>query len=461
MRNLRWILALVFVAAVWPMRSASARDLCFPPDQSPHCIASTFAVYWESNGRLPVFGYPIAVAANEVNQDTGKVHLSQWFERNRLERHPQNAGTPYEILLGLLGKDRLLQLGRNPAAEGRELGPKSGCLWFEQTGHNVCNQQDSLGFRSYWEQHGLDISGLDTFARSLQLFGLPLTEPKMETNASGNTVLTQWFERARFEWHPDNPDQFKILLGLVGSEILDVPAPQPQTWLEAVNYYRTAAGLAPVQEDSGLNDNCFQHARYMAENKHLTHNQDPARPWASAAGQICAGNGNAWIGGGASWQPMDAVHSWMESPGHRLWLLYPTTPTFGFGFYRAENGTSAAGLDVLSQAAMDNDMGYPGWPVRYPAESQRNIPARQYPITINWRYFGSSPTVASTSLQTSAGTALPHSISTDLPAGHKGIMLLPNSDLPANSSITVRLTGTYESTPFDISWSFTTGRAVR
>jgi ELWxxDGT repeat protein len=31
-------------------------------------------------------------------------------------------------------------------------------------------------------------------------------------------VLTQWFERARFEWHPDKPDDFKVLLGLLGNE---------------------------------------------------------------------------------------------------------------------------------------------------------------------------------------------------------------------------------------------------
>jgi hypothetical protein len=32
-------------------------------------------------------------------------------------------------------------------------------------------------------------------------------------------VLTQWFERARFEWHPNKPDEFKVLLGLLGREI--------------------------------------------------------------------------------------------------------------------------------------------------------------------------------------------------------------------------------------------------
>jgi hypothetical protein len=40
---------------------------------------------------------------------------------------------------------------------------------------------------------------------ALALFGYPITEPAMETNSSGDTVLTQWFERARFECHPTIP----------------------------------------------------------------------------------------------------------------------------------------------------------------------------------------------------------------------------------------------------------------
>jgi len=83
----------------------------------------------------------------------------------------------------------------------------------------VCNIEGNLGFKQYWESHGLKIPGLDAYARSLQLFGLPLTAPKQETNANGDTVLTQWFERARFEWHPGNPNEYKVLLGLLGREV--------------------------------------------------------------------------------------------------------------------------------------------------------------------------------------------------------------------------------------------------
>lgn len=226
MRGAACLLALQWFWAVVP---ASAKDICFPNDKTPHCLTDPFSDYWDNNGGLPVFGYPITPTSRERNRDTGQVYRTQWMERNRFEFHPENTGTPYEILLGLLGKDRLAQLGRG--IEPPESGAKRGCLWFKETGHNVCDQGNGIGFKTYWETHGLAIEGLDSYARSLQLFGLPLTEPRMETNSSGDTVLTQWFERARFEWHPNNPNEYKVLLGLLGKEVRSgqTPLPPPST----------------------------------------------------------------------------------------------------------------------------------------------------------------------------------------------------------------------------------------
>jgi hypothetical protein len=232
----RWLL-LVSLLALLPLappaRPASAHDLCFA-GKTEHCLGDPFADYWEANGGLAVFGYPISAASTTVDRDTGAEHLSQWLERHRFEEHAENAGTPYQVLLGLIGKERLIQLGRDWTAEGRETR-QSGCLWFEETGHNVCNQQPApclpdgtncgagVGFRHTWESHGLTIPGLDAYARSLQLFGLPLTSARLETNSSGDTVITQWFERARFEWHPNNSEEFKVLFGRLGSEVREAP----------------------------------------------------------------------------------------------------------------------------------------------------------------------------------------------------------------------------------------------
>jgi len=60
------------------------------------------------------------------------------------------------------------------------------------------------------------------------LFGLPITEPFEET-INGEAFQVQWFERARFEWHPGNVDPYRVLLGRLGAEVQPVPAPTPST----------------------------------------------------------------------------------------------------------------------------------------------------------------------------------------------------------------------------------------
>ena len=58
-------------------------------------------------GGLAQFGFPLSQPVTEVSQDDGKPYLVQYFERQRLEYHPENAGTAYVILLGRLGAEQM------------------------------------------------------------------------------------------------------------------------------------------------------------------------------------------------------------------------------------------------------------------------------------------------------------------------------------------------------------------
>lgn len=241
----------------------------------------------------------------------------------------------------------------------------------------------------------------------------------------------------------------------------DSPAPSiTSNWLSQVNYYRIEAGVAPITVDEGLNDNCFEHARYMAENDHLTHHQDPDLPYASPTGQLCAERGNAWLGGAYAepyWVPGHSIEGWMESVAHRLWLLYPTTESFGFGFHTSQDNRAGAALDVLSKADFGMDESFTGWPVRYPGEGEPGIPNTKYPITLQWRYFGPEPTLHMTNLTTLDGTPIPHEATVGLPAGHPGIQILPQTELPDDTNFRVTVQGEYEGQPFDLTWTFSTG----
>lgn len=169
--------------------------------------------YWEQNGGLPVFGYPIT--AQSAQQIEGQTFQVQWFERNRLELHPENR-RPYDVLLGRLGFDSLVAQGQDWTTFGK--ADPGAPHYFPETGHAIAPQ-----FWAYWSSHGLEFDGRPgkSFQESLALFGMPLSEATMEVNpTNGQLYLTQHFERARFEYHPENAGTpYTVLLGLLGREL--------------------------------------------------------------------------------------------------------------------------------------------------------------------------------------------------------------------------------------------------
>jgi hypothetical protein len=190
-----------------PQPDASDPAWTYYPETG-HYLANQFRAHWESNGALPTFGYPITEEFEEQGSTV------QFTERQRFEWHPENLGTPYQVLLGRLGAELLTLQGRDwttfPKAD-----PDTS-HYFVETGHAIAPE-----FWDYWSNHGLEFgdSGV-TFRESLALFGYPLSQPIIETNSDGHTVLTQYFERAVFEYHPDNHDPYQVLLRRLGAEIL-------------------------------------------------------------------------------------------------------------------------------------------------------------------------------------------------------------------------------------------------
>jgi hypothetical protein len=89
--------------------------------------------------------------------------------------------------------------GRAPRPEDGEV-PMSTGQWFPETGRYVGG-----AFWQFWHSRG-----------GLPIFGYPLTN---ELREDGRTV--QYFERAVFEWHPANPDPYKVLLRRLGAEALE------------------------------------------------------------------------------------------------------------------------------------------------------------------------------------------------------------------------------------------------
>ncbi len=204
----RWLALFGLVALVVGFNghaSADANSRYFP--ETGHTVTQPFLTYWNTHGSLAQQGYPITDDYMEVNDADGHTYRTQYFQRSRFEYHPEQANPAYQVLLGLLGTEAFTAKypGGLPAGTQTQVVPGDGSQTFPETGHTVTGL-----FLDYWNNHG-----------GLAQQGYPITEAYFETNdADGNQYVTQYFQRARFEYHPEQSDpQYKVLLGLVGTEI--------------------------------------------------------------------------------------------------------------------------------------------------------------------------------------------------------------------------------------------------
>ncbi|MCG8349976.1 MAG: hypothetical protein MI924_19600 [Chloroflexales bacterium] len=197
--------------------NAQENERCFA--ETDFCISGRFLEFWEQNDGLRVFGLPISAQQEEMVE--GRLIQVQWFERNRLELHPDNA-PPYDVLLGRLGHTVLESRGRDWFTFPKDEGLQAGCRLFT-TGFNVCD--DIL---AAWQANGLELDGQagSSPEESLALFGQPLSPAQTEV-IDGKAYTVQWFERTRFEVHPGNRPPFNVQFGLLGNLLRprDVPTP--------------------------------------------------------------------------------------------------------------------------------------------------------------------------------------------------------------------------------------------
>jgi hypothetical protein len=206
------------VAALLPSAPLAASDVTDPTRAYVPETGHTFGVfhdYWTANGGVPVFGYPLTEEFLHVEPSTGDGRAVQFTERQRFEAHPEHADTPYAVLLGRLGAELLTRQGRDWSSFPT-VDPASA-HYTPVTGHAIAPE-----FWEYWSGHGLEFGDPGVSEReSLALFGYPLSEPMLETNVDGDMVLTQYFERAVFEYHPENAGTpYVVLLRRLGAEAL-------------------------------------------------------------------------------------------------------------------------------------------------------------------------------------------------------------------------------------------------
>jgi hypothetical protein len=183
--------------------TAPATSACFA--ETGHCVEGIFYQYWRDNGGLMQQGLPLSPEFSETNPATGQSYTVQYFERARFEYHPENMGTPYVVLLGQVGREQFE--AKYPEGQGQQ---KPGGVCFSETGFCVRG-----AFYDYWLANG-----------ALAQQGYPISPEFDEISPlDGKRYRVQYFERARFEHHPENTTPHDVLLGQLGREQFDARYP--------------------------------------------------------------------------------------------------------------------------------------------------------------------------------------------------------------------------------------------
>jgi hypothetical protein len=187
-RALAGFLALCLLAISWSAAQAQAQTIEYFP-QTGHNVSGDFLAFYHSVADpTTLYGYPITEAFR-----TRDGLLLQYFQRARFELHPQNPPG---------GRVVLTDLGRQlyaPAAQLAAVNPLA-CRLYAQTGFSVC-----YAFLDFYDQFG-----------GAAQFGYPLSPFEYQDG-----LIVQYFERARMEWDPSNPQGERVVLTDLGTLYFD------------------------------------------------------------------------------------------------------------------------------------------------------------------------------------------------------------------------------------------------
>ena len=149
--------------------------------ETKHNLGHGFRDFWQANGGLAQFGFPIT---EEFVENGVSV---QYFERARFEYRDGS------VTLARLGAELTSGTFYRPIPF---FASTDNDVFFGVTGHSVEGP-----FLTFWRDNGRDV-----------LLGYPLSESFKDDGSE-----YQWFERARIEWHPYLPQGQQIVLGNIGT----------------------------------------------------------------------------------------------------------------------------------------------------------------------------------------------------------------------------------------------------
>lgn len=169
--------------------------------ETGHTVSGDFLFAWESvpNPEL-IYGFPITAPF----QDETSGRLFQYFERARFELFPEK---PPELRVYITPLGYLIH---KKATEFPSMGSVPGCRYFAEAGKSVC-----YNFLDFYNANG-----------GVAQFGYPVTNFQLEDG-----WIVQYFQRARFEWHPELPIGQKVKLTDLGKRYFQLVGENPKRFI--------------------------------------------------------------------------------------------------------------------------------------------------------------------------------------------------------------------------------------
>lgn len=187
---------LASAASIAPAPAAQVQAFAYFPETG-HNIGLQIKQFYDANGGAVAFGPPLTELM--VGSDGLQV---QYFERARFEFNP-DAAAGQQVVVSRAGA--LLTAGRTDQAFQWLAGsPDPGRAFFPESGHTLGG-----AFQWAWQTRG-----------GLAAFGFPISEEFSEVGADGSARLVQYFERARFEHHPEKATPDDVQLSPLGRQLL-------------------------------------------------------------------------------------------------------------------------------------------------------------------------------------------------------------------------------------------------
>jgi hypothetical protein len=209
------------------------------PETGHWISGEILAAYLSTENYQDVYGYPITEAFNRSAAPGEPEITYQYFERARFEFRPNQ---PAEIQVTLSPLGVFLYDAEGPGQTVPVAPGLPECRYFTETNFPVC-----YSFLEYFEGNG-----------GIGQFGYPISE--IETH---DGRMVQYFQRARFEWHPEMAVGKRVVLTDVGRIYFDQVNEDPHLLLPP-------KGNLALQDVSDLSVQAFVEKAVLASDEQQT-----------------------------------------------------------------------------------------------------------------------------------------------------------------------------------------------